>query len=173
MIFFKMSSCDFLQIDFLYAIFLTSSDRKFSHDRFLKLTVDRIEPLWLPWNSPVLWLRRVKIRLIFLFLRRYETPPSPPTPNQVGIENCKQLFSKLLAFTTQKIATHNTDIITAIDVAFFSVVNASRNEKSCLQFLIPSAVFQMLLIRLIVLSFWLDGRKIERGKNSKAYTLEQ
>ena len=163
MIFFKMSSCDFLQIDFLYAIFLTSSDRKFSHDRFLKLTVDRIEPLWLPWNSPVLWLRRVKIRLIFLFLRRYET----------RYENCKQLFSKLLAFTTQKIATHNTDIITAIDVAFFSVVNASRNEKSCLQFLIPSAVFQMLLIRLIVLSFWLDGRKIERGKNSKAYTLEQ
>ena len=28
---------------------------------------------------------------------------------------------------------------------FFWVLNASRNEKSCLQFLIPTAVFHMLL----------------------------
>ena len=78
-------------------------------------------------------------------LRRCEIPPSPPAPNPVGIENCKQLFSPLLAFTTQKIATHDTDIISAACVAFFWVVNASRNEKSCLQFLISTAVFHMLL----------------------------
>ena len=78
-------------------------------------------------------------------LRRCETPPSPPTPDPVGIENCKQLFSPLLAFTTQKIATHCTDIISAVCVAFFWVVKATRNEKSCLQFLIPTAVFYMLL----------------------------
>ena len=62
-----------------------------------------------------------------------------------GIENCKQLSSPLLAFTTQKIATHSTDIISAARVAFFWVVNATRNGKSCLQFLIPTAVFHMLL----------------------------
>ena len=67
-------------------------------------------------------------------LRRCETPPSPPTPDPVGIENCKQLFSPLLAFITQKIATHNTDIISALCVAFSWVVNASRNEKSCYSF---------------------------------------
>ena len=78
-------------------------------------------------------------------LRRCETPPSPPAPDPVGIENCKQFFSPLLAFTTQKIATHDTDIISAVCVAFFCVVNANRNEKSCLQFLIPTAVFHMLL----------------------------
>ena len=85
--------------------------------------------------------------LIFLgnFLRRCETPPFPPIPDPVGIENCKQLFSPLLAFTTQKIATHSTDIISAVCVAFFWVVNAIYNEKSCLQFLIPTAVFHMLL----------------------------
>ena len=32
----------------------------------------------------------------------------------------------------------------------FWVVNASRNEKSCLQFLIPTAVFHMLLTKIIV-----------------------
>ena len=80
-----------------------------------------------------------------MFLRLCETPPSPPAPNPVGIENCKQLFSPLLAFTTQKIATHSADIISAACVAFFWVVNAARNEKSCLQFLIPTAVFHMLL----------------------------
>ena len=52
-------------------------------------------------------------------LRRWEIPPSPPTSDPVGIENCKQLFSPLLAFTTQKIATHSTDIISAVCVAFF------------------------------------------------------
>ena len=82
---------------------------------------------------------------VFSLLRRCETPPSPPASDPVGIENCKQLFSLLLAFTIQKIATHNTDIISAVCVAFFWVVNASRNEKSCLQFLIPTAVFNMLL----------------------------
>ena len=85
--------------------------------------------------------------VLSLPLRRCETPPSPPAPDPVGIENCKQLFSPLLASTTQKIATHNTDIIFAVCVAFFSVVNASRNEKSCLQFLIPTVVFHMLLKR--------------------------
>ena len=40
----------------------------------------------------------------------------------------------------------NTDIISAVCVAFFWVVNESRNEKSCLQFLIPTAIFHMLLI---------------------------
>ena len=64
----------------------------------------------------------------------------------VGIKNCKKLFSPPLAFTTQKIATHNTDIISAVCVAFVWVVNASRNEKICLQFLIPTAVFHMLLM---------------------------
>ena len=37
------------------------------------------------------------------------------------------------------------DIISAVCVAFFWVVHASRNEKNCLQFLIPTAVFHMLL----------------------------
>ena len=83
-------------------------------------------------------------------LRRCETPPSPPTPDPVGIENCKQLFSPLLAFTIQKIATHSTDIIPAVYVAFFWVGNASRNEKSCLKFLIPTAVFHMLLRRCLM-----------------------
>ena len=82
------------------------------------------------------------------FLRRCETPPYPPAPDPVGIENCKQFFSPLLAPTTQKIATHNTDIISAVCVAFFWVVNASRNEKSCLQFLITTAVFHMLLTNI-------------------------
>ena len=76
-----------------------------------------------------------------------EIPPSPPAPDPVGIENCIQLFSPLLAFTTQKIATHSTAIISAACVAFFWVVNATRNEKSCLQFLIPTAVFHMLLMK--------------------------
>ena len=80
-------------------------------------------------------------------LRLCETPPSPPASDPVGIENCKQLFSPLLAFTTQKIATHSTNIIFDARVAFFWVVNATRNEKSCLQFLIPTAVFHMLLRR--------------------------
>ena len=71
---------------------------------------------------------------------------SPPTPDPVGIENCKQLFSPLLAFTTQKIVAHCTDIISTVCLAFFWVINTSRNEKSCLQFLIPTAVFHMLLI---------------------------
>ena len=80
-----------------------------------------------------------------ILLRRCQTPPSPPAPDPVGIENCKQLFSPLLAFTTQKIATAYTDIISAVCVAFFWVVNASRNEKSCLQFFIPTADFTCVL----------------------------
>ena len=84
-------------------------------------------------------------RVFHLALRLCETPPSPLAPDPVGIENCKQLFSPLLAFTTQKIATRSTHIISAKRVAFFWVVNATRNEKSCLQFLIPTAVFHMLL----------------------------
>ena len=68
------------------------------------------------------------------FVRRCETPPSPPALDPVGIENCKQRFSPLLAFITQELATRSTDIISAVCVTFFWVVNASRNEKSCLQF---------------------------------------
>ena len=56
---------------------------------------------------------------VWLLLRRCETPSSPPTLDQVGIENCKQLFSPLLALTTQKIATHSTDTISAVCVPFF------------------------------------------------------
>ena len=55
----------------------------------------------------------------FCPLRRCETPPSPPALDPVGIENCKELFSPLLVLTTQKIATHSTDIIVAVCVAFF------------------------------------------------------
>ena len=55
----------------------------------------------------------------WVILRRCETPPSPPTPDPVGIENRKQLFSSLLAFTTQKIATHSMDIISDVCVGFF------------------------------------------------------
>ena len=50
---------------------------------------------------------------------RCETPPSPPAPDLVGIENSKQLFSPLLALTTQKIAIHSTEIISAVCVTFF------------------------------------------------------
>ena len=77
-----------------------------------------------------------------LTLRSCETPPSPPAPDPVGIENCKQLFSPLLAFTTQKIATNSTDIISAVCVAFFGSSMQAVMKKSCLQFLIPTAVFK-------------------------------
>ena len=83
--------------------------------------------------------------MVSVALRLCETPPSPAAPDPVSIENCKQLFSPVLAFTSQKIATHSADIISAAYVAFFWVVNATRNEKSFLQFLIPTAVFHMLL----------------------------
>ena len=43
----------------------------------------------------------------------------PTYPKPVGIENCEQLFSQLLAFATQKEATRSTDIIAAVGVAFF------------------------------------------------------
>ena len=52
-------------------------------------------------------------------LRRCETRPSPLAPDPVGIKNCKQIFSPLLGFTTQKIATHSTDSISAVCVVFF------------------------------------------------------
>ena len=58
-------------------------------------------------------------RSIITELRLCETRPFPPAPDPVRIENCKQLFSPLLAFTTQKIAIHSTDIISAGCVAFF------------------------------------------------------
>ena len=89
-------------------------------------------------------------------LRLCETPPSPPAPDPVGIENCKQLFSPLHAFTTQKIATRSTDIISAARVAFFWVVNATRNEKSCLQFLIPTAVFHFISNVAIRINRWIE-----------------
>ena len=63
-----------------------------------------------------LWTEKVTYNK---YLRRCETPPSPPAPDPVGIENCKQLFSPLLAFTTQKIATHSTDIISAVSALLF------------------------------------------------------
>ena len=50
--------------------------------------------------------RQVGREVFHIVLRRCETPPSPPTKDPVSIENCKQLFSQLLSFTTQKIATH-------------------------------------------------------------------
>ena len=40
-------------------------------------------------------------------------------------------------------------MISAARVAFFWVVNATRNEKSCLQFLIPTAVFHILLTQAV------------------------
>ena len=76
------------------------------------------------------------------------------------MENCKQLFSPLLAITTQKIATHSTDIISAVCVGFLWVVNASRNEKSCLQFLIPTAVFHILLREMLRKKIFSDKFKI-------------
>ena len=86
-------------------------------------------------------------RTVTLRLKTMWNTSLPTYPEPVGIENCKQLFSPLLAFTTQKIATRSTDIISAARVALFWVVNATRNEKSCLQFLISTAVFHMLLRR--------------------------
>ena len=56
----------------------------------------------------------------------------------VGIKNCKQRFSLLLAFTTQKKATHTAEMMSVLCVAIFWVLNASSGEKSCLQFLIPT-----------------------------------
>ena len=73
-----------------------------------------------------------------LYLRRCETPPSPPSPDPVGIKNCKQLFLLLLAFTTQKKATHTAEMMSVLSVAIFWVVNTSIAEKSCLQFSIPT-----------------------------------
>ena len=78
----------------------------------------RVQERELQWRS-----RRSKRDIPNVFhsaLRLCETPPSPPAPDPAGIENYEQLFSPLLAFTT-------------------------RNEKSCLQFLIPTEVFHMLL----------------------------
>ena len=48
---------------------------------------------------------------------------------------------QLLAFETQKIATHCTDIISARADAFFRSLMQAVVKKSCLQFLIPTAVF--------------------------------
>ena len=71
-----------------------------------------------PYGTASVALMRFSI-VLSLLLRLCETHPSPPAPDPVGIENCKQLFSPLLAFTTQKIATRSTDIISAARVAFF------------------------------------------------------
>ena len=90
-------------------------------------------------------MQAVVKKVVYIVVRLCETPPCPPAPDPVSIENCKQLFSPLLAFTTQNRATHSTDIISAAHVVFFWVINATRNEKSCLQFLIRTAVFHMLL----------------------------
>ena len=69
----------------------------------------------------------------------------PTCPGPSRYRKLNNFFSPLLAFTTQKIATHSTDIISAACVAFFWIVNATRNEKSCLQCFIPTAVFHKLL----------------------------
>ena len=117
-------------------------------------TLRRCERLWSAREIASMALSAEQARhtenVFHIAIRRCETPPSPPAPDPVGIENCKQLFPPLLAFTTQKIATNSTDIISAVSVAFFWVVNASCNEKSCLQFLIPTAVFHMLLRRGVI-----------------------
>ena len=110
-----------------------------THSQCVSLALSR-EPLKLSFLHSIVF---------HIALRRCETPPSPLAPDPVGMENCKQLFSPLLAITTQKIATHSTDIISAVCVAFLWVVNASRNEKSCLQFLIPTAVFHILLTEML------------------------
>ena len=64
----------------------------------------------------------------------------------VGIKNCKQLFSRRFAFTTEKI---------------FWVVNENSCEKSCLQFSIPTwselgggggDLFHVVFIQKIVFS---------------------
>ena len=60
-------------------------------------------------------------------------------------------------------------IITAVRVAFFWVVNASRNEKSCLQFLIPTAVFHTYsthwwLVNVARLLFIGDLIRIKNGQ---------
>ena len=59
-------------------------------------------------------------------------------PTCPGLSQYRKLSTTF--FTTaciydSKIATHSTDIISSVCVAFFWVVIASRNEKSCLQFL--------------------------------------
>ena len=69
---------------------------------------------------------------------------------------------------TQKIATHGVDIISAVRVAFFWVVNASRNEKSCLQFLIPTAVFHMFLSMIYV---WQSYAKVIYSRIDKELSI--
>ena len=54
------------------------------------------------------------------------------------LNNCKQLFLLRLAFTTQKKATPTAEMMSVEFVAIFWVVNASSDEKSCLQFSIPT-----------------------------------
>ena len=54
-----------------------------------------------------------------------------------GIKNCKQLFSLRLAFTTQKKLYIQREWCLYYVLLFYSVVNASSSEKSCLQFSIP------------------------------------
>ena len=48
-----------------------------------------------------------------------QTTPSPPSPDPFGIENCKQLFSLRFAFTTQKKATHEAEMMYVECVAIF------------------------------------------------------
>ena len=54
----------------------------------------------------------------------------------------------------QKKATRAAEMMSVERVAIFWVVNASRNEISCLQFLIPTAVFHMLLKRIPTIRFF-------------------
>ena len=67
-----------------------------------------------------------------------------PKKTCLGPSRYRKLFSPLCGSTIQRIATQYGHHLRYM-CCFFWVVNASRNEKSCLQFFIPTAVFHMLL----------------------------
>ena len=68
-------------------------------------------------------MRQTKTAILWQLspLKTMWTPPPPsPNPDQVGMENCKQLFSQLLAIYDSKIA----DIISAVKL--FTVFDTDR-----------------------------------------------
>ena len=65
--------------------------------------------VWCSWDRQFVNLIREQI-----LHGRTGLMTSPPASDPVGIENCKQLFPQLLAFTTQKLATRRRDIISAV-----------------------------------------------------------
>ena len=52
-------------------------------------------------------------------LRLCKTPTSPPNPDQIGIKNCKQIFSQVLAFITNKDNTCSGEDVRTIRCYFF------------------------------------------------------